>query len=128
MRNLKLKQLVRERLEEAGKDTPGGNPEFFYDDAFKSMRDKIDSNEIELGSMEDDMESIHDLDQNETLNTILDRLDYVEELNADMLDFLHNLVDVLKNEDKYKDMAREFTVLLNRGGRRKFYQQSTNRL
>jgi len=108
--------------------TPGKNPEAFYGDAFRTMRDKIDSNEFELGSMEDDMESIHDLDQNESLNTILDRLDYVEELNADMLDFLHNLVDVLKDEDKYKDMAREFTVLLNRGGRRKFYQQSTNRL
>tara|TARA_R110000744_G_scaffold174346_2_gene293138 strand:- start:753 stop:1151 length:399 start_codon:yes stop_codon:yes gene_type:complete len=132
MRNLKLKQLVRERLEEAAKDTPGGNPDFFYDDAFRTMRDKIDSNEFELDSMEDgmedDLESVHDEDQNETLNTILDRLDYVEELNADMLDFLHNLVDVLKDEDKYKDMAREFTVLLNRGGRRKFYQQSTNRL
>ena len=128
MRNLELKQLIKERLEEAGKDTPGGNPEFFYDDAFKSMRDKIDKNELELGDMEDDIESVHDESQNDTLNTILDRLDYVEELNADMLDFLHNLVDTLKDEDKYRDMAREFTVLLNRAGRRKFYQQSTNRL
>ena len=78
MRNLKLKQLVRERLEEAAKDTPGGNPDFFYDDAFRTMRDKIDSNEFELDSMEDgmedDLESVHDEDQNETLNTILDRL------------------------------------------------------
>jgi|TARA_R110001583_G_scaffold174453_2_gene328869 hypothetical protein len=110
------------------RELPGYNPEGFYDDAFRTMRDKIDSNEFELDSMEDDIESVHDEDQNETLNTILDRLDYVEELNADMLDFLHNLVDTLKDEDKYKDMAREFTVLLNRGGRRKFYQQSTNRL
>jgi hypothetical protein len=125
---MNLRESIKKQLSEAGKDTPGGNPEFFYDDAFKSMRDKIGQNELELDYMEDDIETIHDEEQNETLNSILDRLDYVEELNADVLDFLHNLVDVLKDDEKYRDMAREFTVLLNRGGRRKFYQQGTKRL
>jgi len=108
------------------KELPGYNPEHFHGgDSLDKLRDMM----TEPG--EDQSKTnpkVDDTEQNDILNTILDRLDYVEELNADMLDFLDNLVKVLKDDEKYRDMAREFTVLLNRSGRRKFYQQSTKRL
>ena len=54
---LQVQKLVKKIIkEDAGKDTPGGNPEYFYDDKWKEMRDKDDSpetEEIELESSEE---------------------------------------------------------------------------
>ena len=50
----------------------------------------------------------------------------MENLNSDIVDFLHTLVRSLdKSGDlDISDARHEFTVLLNRSGRRKFYQQT----
>ena len=43
-----------------------------------------------------------------------------------MVEFLHSLVKTLDHDDNVdiSDARRDFTVLLNRSGRRKFYQQT----
>ncbi len=50
-----IEKLVKRVIkEEAGKDTPGGNPEYFYDDEWKKMRDGgSEKEEIEVESSEE---------------------------------------------------------------------------
>ena len=60
------------------------------------------------------------------LNTLNERVRYLTSLNTDLVDFLHSLVKALdhKNDIDLGDARKDFTVLLNRSGRRKFYQQT----
>tara|TARA_R110000803_G_scaffold47825_5_gene99605 strand:- start:31 stop:348 length:318 start_codon:yes stop_codon:yes gene_type:complete len=60
------------------------------------------------------------------INLLSNKLSYMENLNSDIVDFLHTLVRSLdKSGDlDISDARHEFTVLLNRSGRRKFYQQT----
>ena len=63
---------------------------------------------------------IHDM------NILHNKVQYLTSLNTDMVEFLHSLVKNLdhNNELDISDARRDFTVLLNRSGRRKFYQQT----
>ena len=60
------------------------------------------------------------------INVLNEKVRYLTSLNTDMVEFLHSLVRELdhNNEIDLGDARRDFTVLLNRSGRRKFYQQT----
>jgi|TARA_R110000851_G_scaffold141880_2_gene279941 hypothetical protein len=77
---------------------------------------------------------IEDLDHHDEESTLLmhdmnvlnNKVQYLTSLNTDMVEFLHSLVKTLDHDDNVdiSDARRDFTVLLNRSGRRKFYQQT----
>ena len=60
------------------------------------------------------------------LNVLNSKVNYLTSLNSDLVEFLHSLVKELEhnNDLDISDARRSLTVLLNRSGRRKFYQQS----
>ena len=60
------------------------------------------------------------------VNMLNDKVQYLTSLNTDLIEFLHTLVKSLdhNNEIDISDARKDFTVLLNRSGRRKFYQQT----
>ena len=60
------------------------------------------------------------------MNVLNNKVQYLTSLNTDMVEFLHSLVKTLDHDDNVdiSDARRDFTVLLNRSGRRKFYQQT----
>ena len=60
------------------------------------------------------------------INELNNKIGYLTSLNTDMVEFLHSLVRELdhNNDIHLGDARRDFTVLLNRSGRRKFYQQT----
>tara|TARA_R110000737_G_scaffold154058_1_gene183253 strand:+ start:469 stop:798 length:330 start_codon:yes stop_codon:yes gene_type:complete len=60
------------------------------------------------------------------INTLNKQVRYLSSLNSDLIEFLHSLVKELEhnNDIDLGDARRDFTVLLNRSGRRKFYQQT----
>ena len=60
------------------------------------------------------------------LNALNSRVQYLTSLNSDLVEFLHSLVKELdhSNDLEISNARKELTVLLNRSGRRKFYQQS----
>ena len=60
------------------------------------------------------------------MNVLNNKVQYLSALNTDMVEFLHTLVKSLdhNNDLDISDARRDFTVLLNRSGRRKFYQQT----
>ena len=59
------------------------------------------------------------------INELNDKIQYLTNLNTDLVEFLHTLVKDLdhNNDIDIADARKDFTVLLNRSGRRKFYQQ-----
>jgi len=63
---------------------------------------------------------IHDM------NVLHQKVQYLTSLNTDLVEFLHSLVKDLDHNTELdiSDSRRDFTVLLNRSGRRKFYQQT----
>ena len=83
---------------------------------------EIEDIELDLGSREDEEMTLmlHDI------NSLNQRVQYLTSLNTDLVEFLHSLVKTLDhNADiDISDARRDFTVLLNRSGRRKFYQQT----
>ena len=83
---------------------------------------EIEDIELDLGSREDEEMTLmlHDI------NSLNQRVQYLTSLNTDLVDFLHSLVKALdhKNDIDLGDARKDFTVLLNRSGRRKFYQQT----
>jgi len=60
------------------------------------------------------------------INVLNSKVQYLTSLNSDLVEFLHSLVKELdhNNDLDISDSRRSLTVLLNRSGRRKFYQQS----
>ena len=60
------------------------------------------------------------------INTLNTQVRYLSSLNSDLIEFLHSLVKELdhNNDIDLGEARRDFTVLLNRSGRRKFYQQT----
>ena len=60
------------------------------------------------------------------INALNDKVRYLTSLNTDLVDFLHTLVKELdhNNDIDLGEARKDFTVLLNRSGRRKFYQQT----
>tara|TARA_R110000751_G_C13453763_1_gene444482 strand:- start:50 stop:373 length:324 start_codon:yes stop_codon:yes gene_type:complete len=60
------------------------------------------------------------------INSLNKQVRYLSSLNSDLIEFLHSLVKELdhNNDIDLGDARRDFTVLLNRSGRRKFYQQT----
>ena len=59
------------------------------------------------------------------INALNSKLQYLTSINGDLVEFLHTLVKSLdhNNDIDISDARKDFTVLLNRSGRRKFYQQ-----
>jgi len=59
------------------------------------------------------------------INELNNKVQYLTSINGDLVEFLHTLVKSLdhNNEIDISDARKDFTVLLNRSGRRKFYQQ-----
>ena len=88
----------------------------------KRRSPEIEDMELELGTREDEEMTlmIHDI------NALHQKVQYLTSLNTDLVEFLHSLVKTLDhNADiDISDARRDFTVLLNRSGRRKFYQQT----
>ena len=92
----------------------------------RRVRQEIQPTEIEdvnIDLQHHDEEStllIHDM------NVLNNKVQYLSALNTDMVEFLHTLVKSLdhNNDLDISDARRDFTVLLNRSGRRKFYQQT----
>jgi len=60
------------------------------------------------------------------MNVLNNKVQYLTSLNTDLVEFLHSLVKDLDHNTELdiSDARRDFTVLLNRSGRRKFYQQT----
>ena len=60
------------------------------------------------------------------INQLNDKVRYLTSLNTDLVEFLHSLVKALdhNNDIDLGEARKDFTVLLNRSGRRKFYQQT----
>tara|TARA_R110000765_G_C18547276_1_gene561777 strand:- start:24 stop:353 length:330 start_codon:yes stop_codon:yes gene_type:complete len=60
------------------------------------------------------------------INALNNKVQYLSSLNSDTLEFLHSLVKELDHENdiNISDARKNLTVLLNRSGRRKFYQQT----
>jgi hypothetical protein len=60
------------------------------------------------------------------INTLNSKVQYLTSLNSDLVEFLHSLVKELEHDNNLEigEARRSLTVLLNRSGRRKFYQQS----
>lgn len=79
--------------------------------------------EVDLGVQHHDEETTLVLHQ---INQLNKDIAYLSSLNSDLVDFLHSLVKNLEHENDLDlgDARRDFTVLLNRSGRRKFYQQT----
>lgn len=77
---------------------------------------------VDVNSHDDEEKTLilHDINQ---LNN---KVQYLTSLNTDLVEFLHSLVKSLDHNDEIdiSDARRDFTVLLNRSGRRKFYQQT----
>jgi len=79
----------------------------------------------------EDVDIVYDQQDEQTtlmmheINNLHSRVDYLSSLNSDLVDFLHSLVKNLDHENDLDlgEARRDFTVLLNRSGRRKFYQQ-----
>jgi|TARA_R110000782_G_C14709742_1_gene403009 hypothetical protein len=59
------------------------------------------------------------------INELNSKVQYLTSINGDLVEFLHTLVKSLDHntEIDISDARKDFTVLLNRSGRRKFYQQ-----
>jgi hypothetical protein len=61
---------AKQRLTEAGMDTPGGNPDYFYDDDFKKLKQKYSGASQESMS-NNDIEFLQNLVQKYSLDKIL---------------------------------------------------------
>ena len=83
---------------------------------------EIEDIEVNLGTREDEEMTLllHDI------NNLNHKVQYLTSLNTDLVEFLHSLVKTLDHNTDIdiSDARRDFTVLLNRSGRRKFYQQT----
>ena len=83
---------------------------------------EVEDIDITMGTRQDEEITLvlHDINQ---LNQ---RVQYLTSLNTDLIEFLHTLVKTLdhNNDIDISDARKDFTVLLNRSGRRKFYQQT----
>tara|TARA_R110001592_G_scaffold330859_2_gene613263 strand:- start:176 stop:505 length:330 start_codon:yes stop_codon:yes gene_type:complete len=88
----------------------------------KRVKPTIDVEDINIEDAHHDEEITLMLHQ---INMLNDKVGYLTSINGDLVEFLHTLVKSLdhNNEIDISDARKDFTVLLNRSGRRKFYQQ-----
>tara|TARA_R100000900_G_scaffold40238_2_gene32993 strand:- start:388 stop:714 length:327 start_codon:yes stop_codon:yes gene_type:complete len=99
----------------------------------KSIRQQLIERRVKksIAPEVEDVDIVYDQQDEQTtlmmheINNLHSRVDYLSSLNSDLVDFLHSLVKNLDHENDLDlgEARRDFTVLLNRSGRRKFYQQ-----
>jgi|TARA_R110000851_G_scaffold261630_1_gene414188 hypothetical protein len=89
----------------------------------KGERPHIEREDVDVDIRHHDEESTLIMHEINTLNS---KVQYLTSLNSDLVEFLHSLVKELEHDNNLEigEARRSLTVLLNRSGRRKFYQQS----
>jgi hypothetical protein len=89
----------------------------------RKKRPSIDIEDVTIDDTHHTEESTMVLHQ---VNMLNDKVQYLTSLNTDLIEFLHSLVKNLDHNTDVdiSDARKDFTVLLNRSGRRKFYQQT----
>jgi len=98
----------------------------------KNLIERKEKSRIISPELEDimvDTENHHDEETTlilHDINQLNNKIQYLTSLNTDLVEFLHSLVKDLDHNEEIdiSDARRDFTILLNRSGRRKFYQQT----